>query len=65
MAFDLIPDHVEAKSRFQSSGNVVLAAGQSIRIESTPGGQEFLDWTAPPGKVWTIDIGITVHEEDE
>jgi hypothetical protein len=65
MAFELIPDHVEAKSRYQSSGNINMVAGQTIKVETSPGGEEFISWTVPVGKTWVIDMGITVHEEDE
>lgn len=64
MAFALIPDHVLAKSRYQSSGNITMTAGQTIKIETTPGGEEHIAWTVPVGKVWVVDVGVTVHEEN-
>lgn len=67
MAFDLIPDNIEAQTLYQTSGNIDAVAGQRIQIRhGTPGNNTVdADWTVPAGKKWTIDIGVTVHEEDE
>ncbi len=45
-------------------GGIVIAAGQSLRIETSPGGAEILDVVVPPGKVWTVTSGVDIDEED-
>lgn len=45
--------------------DIILVAGQSLRIESSPGGEEILDsGVVPAGKVWTFAIGVDCRETD-
>ncbi len=44
---------------------VVVAAGKSIVIETTPGGLDICNETVPAGKVWTVSIGVNIVETDE
>jgi hypothetical protein len=41
-----------------------IAAGKSLRIETTPSGEEILDVEVPEGKVWTVTVSVRVIEED-
>lgn len=65
MSFELVDDSAAAVTRYRSSGNVYLDSGQTVKLESLPGGEEFIEWSPPPGKKWIINFGITIHEEDE
>jgi len=39
-----------------------VAPGQSLRIETSPGGEELLDVEVPAGKVWTCYVYVRVVE---
>jgi len=41
-----------------------LSAGKSLKIESSPQGEEYLDVTVPEGKSWTVHIHLTIVETD-
>ena len=64
MAFELIDDSADAVTRYKTSGNVDLKAGQHCKIESSPRGIDYADWECPEGKIWTISIGVTITETD-
>jgi hypothetical protein len=44
---------------------ITVAAGQTIKIETSPAGEELLEITVPAGKVWTISTRLDVFEEEE
>jgi hypothetical protein len=41
-----------------------IAAGQTLKIETSPGGDDILEATVPEGKVWNTSISVQVNEED-
>jgi hypothetical protein len=46
-------------------GQVSAVAGQSLRLETSPDGEEFLNLECPAGKKWeTIHVSIVIHETD-
>lgn len=42
-----------------------LLAGQSLKIETSPNGEEILNIEVPVGKKWTVIISAFIREEDE
>jgi hypothetical protein len=49
------------------SGGIVtmqLEAGKSLKIETSPEGDDLLDVVVPEGKVWNLSISVQVNEED-
>ena len=43
---------------------VAVTAGQSLKIESSPDGDEFLEIACPPGKAWSVKLDVTITEAD-
>ena len=43
---------------------VAVVAGQSLKIETAPGGDEFLDIECPAGKAWSVKLDVTITEAD-
>ena len=45
-------------------GAVTLTAGQSFKIETSPGGEELLTITCPEDKVWRLSVRVEYKEEN-
>lgn len=43
---------------------IQVEAGTSLKIETSPGGEEVLDVTVPAGKKWTVGLAVGVVETD-
>ena len=43
---------------------VALAAGTSMKIETSPNGVEILDVECPAGKAWSVKLDVTITETD-
>jgi len=43
-------------------GTFVIPAGKTLKIETTPQGEEILSETVPAGKTWTVSISVSVIE---
>ena len=43
---------------------VNLSAGKSIKIETSPQGDELLNAMVPSGKEWAVSVWVTIHETD-
>ena len=41
---------------------ISLAAGKSLKIETSPNGAEILDEEVPAGKAWTVSVNVTIRE---
>lgn len=41
-----------------------LASGQSLKIESSPGGEEIINVEVPVGKKWQVHIAVIINELD-
>lgn len=62
---ELITKEIEAFVRkYGEETDLVIPAGQRIRIETSPGGAEVLDETVPAGKQWTATISVSIDEVD-
>jgi len=57
-------DASAAKTLLQGADSFSVAAGQSLKIETSPGGAEVLDAECPAGKAWTVSVRVTVTETD-
>ena len=44
------------------SDGFIAAAGQHVRIETSPGGIEHLDAVVPVGKTWQVTINVHIQE---
>ena len=63
MAITLEDTSIQRTSR-AGAGNVTLSAGQTLKIEATPGGPEILEATVPEGKVWNVGLSVHVSESE-
>jgi len=43
---------------------VSCPAGRSLKIETSPAGEDLLDAECPAGKVWTVRIDVQITETD-
>lgn len=39
-----------------------LTTGQSLKIETSPNGEEILDVTVPEGKTWNVHVAVVITE---
>ena len=47
---------------YYGSEEVSMAAGKTIRVETSPAGEEILDMTVPEGKAWSVSVTISIAE---
>lgn len=47
-----------------NAGAIPLVAGQKLRVETSPDGEEILDVECPAGKAWTARIIVEITETD-
>ena len=64
MAIDLSTENVTAKALKKGDDVFQLSAGKSLKIESSPDGEEHFDDVVPEGKVWNVDIFLKIEETD-
>ena len=43
---------------------VAVADGQSLKIETSPDGEEVLNAECPAGKAWSVQVDVTITETD-
>ena len=46
------------------SQDIELVAGKSLKIETTPSGEEVLDVECPAGKVWSARVIVEIIETE-
>jgi len=65
MAIVLI-EHIHTAKLVRSGheATIAVSAGQSIKIETSPSGEELLNETCPAGKMWTAQIIVEITETD-
>ena len=61
---DLVDQSQVARTAKIGRQNVEVFAGQSLKIETAPGGVEVLDSEVPAGKKWTVYIYVEIVETD-
>jgi len=71
MSVDLSQEVVTAKVIYTGDGTFNAVAGQSIKLETTPGGEEISilkngeDFsTVPEGKAWSVTSFFRIEETD-
>ena len=52
----------EAHTKYAGRDTVTLSAGQTLKIETSPNGEEILNEIVPEGKTWVVDIDLKVTE---
>jgi len=45
-------------------GGISVPAGKSLRIETSPEGEDILDVECPVGKTWLVRIIVEIEETD-
>lgn len=55
---------ITAKKEISGSDIINVSAGQSLKIETSPNGEETVDMECPEGKQWQVKIDIVVLETD-
>jgi len=48
---------------YGDADNVPITAGQSLKIETTPRGEEVLDWECPAGQTWSARIIVELERQ--
>lgn len=64
MAMELVTFTIQAATLMRDDTMVDVAAGQSLKIETTPSGEEVLNTECPEGKVWSARIIVEITETD-
>lgn len=65
MAIELTEHQWPAKLvRSGQEDGITVLAGQSVKIETSPGGEEILDVECPEGKSWSVRIIVEITETD-
>jgi len=62
MAITLNEEALPARTTKSGSGTVTASAGQSLKIETSPRGEELLDAEVPAGKSWTVTVNVYIVE---
>lgn len=60
-----VPDNIVERKHYQTGGDVILAAGQTLKVETSPSGEEYANLTVPVGKTWRFVVMISITEETE
>lgn len=63
MAITLV-DSTLSEVRKDGEDTVSVAAGQTLKIETTPDGEEVLSALVPEGKAWSATITVRILETD-
>ena len=53
-----------AKVQLAGQGSYAVVAGQTLKIETSPQGEDILEASPPAGKKWTVSIKVNVEESD-
>ena len=65
MAFELetiTEPAVKETSLKYGTARFSMAAGKSLKVETSPQGEDILDVTVPQGKLWEVSVDITIRE---
>ena len=53
-----------ARTVLHGSGVYTVEAGKTLKIETSPNGEDILEEEVPAGKVWSAHITINIDETD-
>jgi len=60
-----IKERTVAASRQRYGIEIVeIQPGQTLKIETSPGGEEILNFECPPGSVCTVQVSVIINEVD-
>ena len=62
MAINLNEKVVTAKTVYDGDDAFVLAAGKTLKIESSPFGDTFYEGAVPEGKSWSVTVYLKIEE---
>lgn len=62
MTIALNDTSITASKTYSGSGSYEVAAGKSLKIETSPNGDDILDVTVPDGKSWKVKIYVKITE---
>lgn len=62
MAIDYNETERPAMKVIDGDEDFTLTAGKSLKIESSPGGDEHFDMTVPAGKTWNVRVFVRIEE---
>lgn len=55
---------VESKRSVIDVGDITVTAGQTLKIETSPDGEDILEEICPEGQVWTVTMHIQISIVD-
>ena len=61
---ELIDKSVPARTTFSGDENINISAGKSLKIETSPNGDNYLNTEVPEGKQWSVNIYVQIVETD-
>jgi hypothetical protein len=53
---------ITAKKEYSGNGIYTVSDGQSLKIESSPGGEEILNMKNTSGSDWDVHITVKINE---
>jgi len=54
----------EDKQSVINLSGITVTGGQTLKIETTPGGEEVLEKACPEGETWTVQVHIQISITD-
>ena len=57
-------DHSAKRTMSGGTGYFSMAAGEWLKIETSPQGEDILNEQVPDGKVWTVVVSVSITEEE-
>lgn len=64
MAITLAEISITPKVHKDGNDTITLPPGKTMKIETSPDGEEIMNETVPAGKQWTITVGVHIVETD-
>ena len=61
---ELVNNSIIAQAKYVGTGQYIIPAGKSLKIETSPAGEEILNVTVPAGKSWAVAMQIVVVESN-
>ena len=59
---ELVDTSSPAKTLRTGRQTVIIPSGKSLKIETTPDGEEVLNEEVPAGKIWTVRLDVEIVE---
>lgn len=61
----LVKSSLPARVKYSGEEQLVaVSAGQSLKMETSPGGVDILDDSPPAGKRWVAKVSVSIDEFD-